>query len=302
MESTRLSALVLLAAAVVAPAVPSAAVGSEARVIVAEVRGDATAMVSGQHAATPLRLFDRLGEGTVVATGVDSRASLLWIDGRRFDLGPSSEVAIGAEGIEARRGTAEEREPVAVLADVAPILGAAGNTRPLATRLRAGTTAPALLEPPEGGALLADAPVLVFAGTPAATSYVVTVEDRSGEVYRVETEATEVRLPAGVLAPGRTYSWEVASIVDDRVGAKSGAIVTTIDEATGRRRAAALEALEASADPVHALIAADLDRTLGLRREACERLRSVRSEDGDRADLDASLDRLGCRPAHDAAR
>jgi hypothetical protein len=73
------------------------------------------------------------------------------------------------------------------------------------------------LYPEDGAATLAGTTTLRFDPVDGGSKYRIEVQDRQGnKIFEVETAASSVTLPAGILRPGVRYGWTVRTI--DRVG------------------------------------------------------------------------------------
>lgn len=230
--------------------------------------------------------------GAQVRTVGESEAALVFFDGRRFVVEAASSAAIAMEGVRAEAGSVRRLEPIPAVADIPPL--ARPGTRPGADRIRheaGGGGAPFELYPRDA-ALLADAAVLRFAPVPGVERYrVEVIDDRGAEVFIAETAAKAVDVPAGRLAPGSVYYWRVTS---RERGFHGGAFFVALSEAAAGARRRLTEQTTDRGDSRLDLLLAEVDRSLGLRREACKRLPNAARWTLDREPLERALEALEC--------
>jgi len=240
------------------------------------------ALASSPRERRPLRLFDRLPEGTTVEVELDSRLALAFANGRRYELGERSRVALGRADLSSRSG------PVRTLPRVPPL----PYLPPIDKDEKPGRSsgAPLIraeritgLYPRCGAATLAGATVLRFQPVDGGEKYRVEIQDRRGNaIFAEETATAEVRVPAGLLKPGVRYGWTVRTI--ERVGpvATGEADFVTLPAEAAEKREALREAIEKEGDGLSLALLAEVDRSLGLLAEARDELRSaVRGSPGD---------------------
>lgn len=117
---------------------------------------------------------------------------------------------------------------------------------------------------------LADETTLSFDRLEGASEVRVEIEDETGEtVFESRTAASTLRLPAGILRPGQRYFWRVRTIGRSGPTAEGSAEFETLGREVAQSRAA-LHARVDSADAGLQTLAAEVDRRLGLLREARE--------------------------------
>lgn len=268
LRSLRLWALFALLAA---PAGARAAAPPVALVV--GLRGEAARFAAGDRTGAPLRLFDKLAEGTAIETRAGAEVRLLFARGGRFAVGPASRVRLGAAEPVRQSGT------LTALAR----LPAALSLTPISPEDEPGDRFPVVViraQPmtgvyPRGSVTLpAGAAVLEFDPVPGTERYAVVVYERSSgaEVFRVETRETRVPLAPGTLQPGTEYRWSVATV--GRIGPRAegkGGFVTYTPE--GERARATLDsALAGEPEGEALLVKAAVDLNLGRYREAYEEL------------------------------
>ncbi len=245
--------------------------------IVYSLAGEAS--LAAPHAARrPLRLFDRLGAGTTVQVGPGARLALAFVTGRRYELGERSRVTLGAKDLATRSGPVRALPRVPPLPRISPI---AAKDRPGAkagaVRIRAESLTD--LYPDRGATALAEKTVLRFQPVAATRGYRIEVQDDRGRsVFATETADSTVRLPAGILQPGRRYRWWVSTV--ERAGpvARGEAELVTLPQRTAEAREALRQAVEAAADGSLLALLAEVDRSLGLLAEAREEFRAALQE------------------------
>ncbi|MFP5288533.1 MAG: hypothetical protein ACLGI9_22550, partial [Thermoanaerobaculia bacterium] len=207
---------------------------SEPVAIVYSLAGKASLAAPGAD-HRPLRLFERLAAGTAIEIGPGSDAALAFRNGRRYELGERSRVKIGKADLASRNGSVRALPRVPTLPRLTPI---AAEDRPGAragaVRVRAEKITG--LSPDHGTTSLASAVRLRFDPVPAAPKYRVQIVNQKGEaLFHIDTEATEIGVPPGILAPGKTYLWTVET--RDRPGAVARGEATLVVLDAGRARA-----------------------------------------------------------------
>ena len=259
--------------------------------LVYSLAGEATLTLptGGRH---PLRLFDRLPEGTTVEAGPGSRLALAFANGRRYELGEKSRVTLGRSDLASRSGLVRPLPRVPPLPRILPIAEeehpglSAGAVRIRAERITG-------LYPRNGAATLAGATNLRFQPVDGAGKYRIEVQDRQGNVvFATETTASPVKLPSGSLKPGMRYGWTVRTI--ERVGpvARGEADFATLPSRLAEEREALRRAVETAGDGALLALLAEVDRSLGLLAEAREELQAAVRASPDDAALAASLAEL----------
>ena len=261
-------------------------VGAEAAAapvaIVAALSGSGTLHASG--ASAELRLFDRLAVGDVVSLAADATAVVAFVNGNRFEVQGGGTVTVGQVELQTERGVVNALKPVGTVPAVAAIPAAhSPGRRSGAIRVRSGSLWGAEVEnlyPRDGAASLACATKLTFTSVVSATEYRVDVEDELGEtVFQAETRSPEVIIPGGVLKPDTEYYWRVRTVGRRLDGGRGEALFVTLSAENAAAREAIRQRVEAEGGDGALLLLAEVDRSLGLYREACETL--VRAGAGD---------------------
>lgn len=248
---------------------PSASVVS-AVAMIARAQGDIA--VESRDGTREAARFERLAEGDRIRTGRGAEAMLVFRTGARVRLGESSRARI--EGDQAIRldGTLEQLPPVPPVPLVAPVSGA--GTTITAVRIRAGGLT--LLSPVGDDVTLSGSTVLEFA--PVATdAYDVEIEGPSADVvHRIRTRQTRVTVPDGPLRPGTAYRWRVTARLATGFSLSGEGRFHTLASGAADARERLRQGLpDGDADGLALL--AEVDRTLGLIREALEGFRAART-------------------------
>jgi hypothetical protein len=257
--------------------------------IVYELAGEAL-LLAPDRSPKPVRLFERLPVGASLELGPRARLALAFSSGLRYELGAASRATLGVKDLVARAGRARPLPPVPPLPLLAPIAAEhVPGARAGALRIR--TERITGLYPRHGATVLAEATVLRFESVAGAAAYRVEIQDeRGGTVFRAEPGAPPARVPAGALQAGQTYRWSVRTL--DRPGpiARGEADFVTLSAEAARARERARRILEPEGPAALPLLAA-IDRGLGLRLEAREKLRAaLAAKPGEPALREAFLD------------
>ncbi len=239
-------------------ALPAAA--AEPVAIVYSLSGKASLTAPVQRT---LRLFDRLPAGTAVEVSPGSRMALAFVNGNRYELSERSRVTIGQKDLASRTGPVRSLPPVPPLPRLSPIT-AEDRPGPKAGAVRIRSEEIGNLSP-DGTFALADATVLRFQPAGGAARHRLEIEDALGIVaFRTDTQASEVLVPARLLAPGAAYHWTVTAL--DRPGP---AMRGTADFVTLSRKAASArerwrKTIERLSDGSAAALLDAVDHGLGL--------------------------------------
>jgi hypothetical protein len=241
--------------------------------------------------ARPLHAFDWLAAGALIVSDRESSAVVALANGRRFEIGPDTRVRVGRESLEVLKGRVLEQARVAPL----PRLAA------LSPEVRPGSRAGALrirgrrihdLYPAGDATVRRDGALLGFSTLPGIARYEVEVEDEEGEVvFRAETPGPTVAVSPEALRPGARYRWQVkgASALGP---ARAEAEFSTLDEEEAAARQRLRASLEGTADAESLALLAEVDRGLGLLREARETFaRALESSPGNES-LRAAIERV----------
>jgi hypothetical protein len=125
--------------------------------------------------------------------------------------------------------------------------------------------------------------------------YRVALEDETGHtVFSVETPSTTVQIPRYVLRPSTSYYWRVRTLDRARPALRGAAVFSTLSKDNVRRRAAFKSHLEVTGDSSLLGLMAELDRSLGLRQEACEGLKAALAHSVGNQPIEEALSRFDC--------
>lgn len=218
----------------------------------------------GARSRTAVVPWEWLPAGSTIELAAKSSATLILLNGHRFELGPGARAEVTAESLARTRGPVQQLEPLPPMPKPAPIAGSApqiaGASRIRGTEIRG-------LYPHDGTALLPGPAKLSFLPVAGASGYRVELVDEQGSVLlNLRSKATEVDVPEGMLRAGKRYGWLVEALGPEGAIAREWTGFVTVSEEDRARRAALASATEADS---LALLAA-VDFRLGLLREAQE--------------------------------
>jgi len=261
-----------------------------AALIVSTTGQPALASASGAD-ARPLHAFDWLAAGELVVSDGESSAVIALANGRRYEIGPDTRVRVGLESLEVLKGRVREQARVAPL----PRLAA------LSPEVRPGSRAGALrirgrrmrdLYPAGDATVRTDGAILSFSALPGIARYAVEIEDEEGEiVFRAETPGAAVAVSPDVLRPGARYRWQVKG-ASAQGPARGEAEFSTLGEEEAAARKGLRSSLEGARDAASLALLAEVDRGLGLLREARETFaRALEGSPGNEA-LRAAIERV----------
>jgi hypothetical protein len=274
--------------------------GPEAVAVVTSVSGNVT-VTSPAVKKAPVHLFDWLADGSVIESDPGSTATLVFADGRRYELAEKSRASLSANGLKASAGSVRALESVPPMPRLVAISADRAGARSGAIRVRGNADAHFRSLYPNGNSLtLPDSTVLRFAPIEGATRYRVELEDESGKtVFDVETQLSAVTVPVGILHPGSRYYWKVRTI--ERIGPsiRGESDFATLGEEDIRRRAAVKAALEKKGDVESLALMAEIDRRLGLLIEAREGFQTALTKAPEDAALQKALAELDAQLSSD---
>jgi hypothetical protein len=277
---------------------PSVAINAgEPVAIVCLLSGKAFTNVEGKPGE--LVQFQRLRTGTIVRVGAGSKVVLAFFTGARYELGEMASVALGRSSLERSEGPVTQLSRVPTIVDIAPIVKEErAGTRMAGTRIRAGGSAAdgiTKMYPSTGVTTVADATVLRFDPVTGYEKYRVELEDETGmSLFGVETASTQLQLPPDLLRGGRSYYWTVRALDGGEPAPRGEALFWTLDEDHARRRAVFSAHAESAGEVPLLLLLAEVDRSLGLREEACRALSTALDRGAATESIDAALARFGC--------
>jgi hypothetical protein len=244
-----------------------------------------------------VRLFDWLSAESSLETAPGARLILAFSDGSRYELGERTTVTLGKDGLASQKGSVTRLESVPVMPQIASIADdSKRGSRLGGIRLRTFRRTISGLYPNEGEAVLADTAILEFNSLEGVKRYGIEVEDEQGDgVFSAETEMTRVPVPPGLLEPGTGYYWQVRTLDRERPPAVSYAAFVTVAADQARLRESFKAQVERSQDAANILLLAEMEITLGLRREACATLREALKRFPGNAEIENAISRIGCK-------
>jgi len=272
----------LAAAAALPLGLASVAGASEPIAIVISLTGKAS--FAAPHAdRRSLRLYDRLPAGTTLEAGPRSRLALAFLNGLRYELRGHCRVTLRPNGLGAGTGSLRALPPFPSLLGLSPIL-AKDRPGPRAGAVRIRAEEISGLYPRDGATVPARAAFLRFQTVAGAKGYRIAVQDGQGRtVFETTVESPPVQVPARKLRAGLSYSWTVQTV--DRPGpiARGEAELVILEADAAKAREEARKRLGAEG-PGFLPLLAEIDRRLGLLREAREELgAALRENPGDPA-------------------
>jgi hypothetical protein len=234
--------------------------------VLESVSGTATVTYPDRHSARA-QVFDWLTPGTLIQTGPAARVLIVLENGQRYELSKSSRARLEKGSLHRIAGNLRPLPALAAMPKLAAIADTLSTTRGGVVRIRG----PKLKHcyPVANAAILSSRPVLTFEPIPAVTSYLIEIENDEGTViHRTQSSGTPVTLAAGILKPGSKYYWEVRGVVSEADGPQCGAGFSVLPLEDETRRAALETAVRKAGDPDSLALLAEIDRRLGLLREA----------------------------------
>jgi hypothetical protein len=257
--------------------------------------GEATVQEKGDNEARPLKALVRIHSGAKVQTGSASKALLVFFSGERFEVGENTAAEVGAGELKVLKGSVKPLPPLPTLAAIAPIAPSEkAGSQSAAVRVRGGGQ-PFRLYPDESERVIAGSARLTFTPARPASRYKVDLESERGDtLMSVETADTSLTVSPGILRPAEWYYWCVRTIETDKPSVRAEARFSTLGKTEADARAVLEKEATTANDPGLLLLLSEVDRALGLRREACEELKAVRDSLGESPELAEVWDSCGC--------
>ena len=217
--------------------------------------------------------FDAIAADDVIQVGPGSRVTIVLAGGKRFELGAGARAAVAVDRLTSPSGPITELTPLPPLPRLAALdasrpKGPAGGIRLRGPRITGLS--------PFDTSTLATRTRLRFAPVAGASNYSVEIEDASGRrVFGVETTASEVMVPDGVLEPGVSYQWTVRTLDLFGATAQGASPFRTLSREDERDREALRRSLDAEGGADALALLATVDQRLGLYAEALEGFREA---------------------------
>jgi hypothetical protein len=267
----------------------SGALASEEPVAIVSFLGGAATRHAKGSPPGPVRLFDRLLEGTELRAGSQGKVIVAFLDGSRHEMSGGSRARVTARGLQALAGDLKPLPPWPAELVVAALGSGEPSTSAAVVRLR--DRAIRLLYPRDGHVTRAGDTVLRFAPATGARSYGVEVRDGKGrQVFQQEAAGPTVAVPASVLGPGESYIWVVRTI--EGPAARGQAAFETLSTEREAARQSLAGAAGRAADPAAHALLAEVDRRWGLLREAGEGYRMALAIPGPSQGLREALEEV----------
>lgn len=266
--------------------------GKESAAILVLVEGTVTVTPAGGKPA-PARAFDWIEIGSAVETAASSRCILATVGGQRYELGERTRSSVNRGKVEAVTGEMRQTAASAPIPRIAAIEASYTSVqRGGAVRLRGPQLANC--DPSPHSAVLPDRVIFSFEPAAAVRRYSVEVRASDGTlVHKAESAGGEVKVPEGLLAAGSEYVWRVTGMGREGGTAppRCEARFRVLSRDAAEERAAFVQSLN-RADPSSLLLLAEVDRRLGLVREARIELREASASSQLTPDARAGAERL----------
>jgi hypothetical protein len=244
-----------------------------AAAVLASVEGNVT-VTSPEGRAVKAQVFDWLKTGTSLETAAGSRAVVVLANGKRYQVAERSRAIIETGVVRRVAGKVQPQPGLAEIPKLAAIADAAANAHAGTVRIRG----PQLRNcyPSPDATLLASRAMISFDPSAEVRSYQVEVEDEAGNViHHAESPGAAVTLPPDLLKPGKRYYYEVRGVVPVGEAPRCAAEFATLPEEDEMRRAILKTAVHKAGDADSLALLAEVDRRLGLLREAREEFTSA---------------------------
>lgn len=241
--------------------------------VVASLSGAAKIVSKNGFLARDLVLFDWIASGDTVTVPKGSTVILVFGNGGRFELRDGAKATLTLEGLTNASGTIRKLSSVPVLPRLPSFEdGEKTAIRSGAVRLVRAASIPDLY-PGSGARSLPDETVLRFSPVSAAIDYTLVMEDATGyPLLNLRTPSFAVKVPPGLLKPESRYHWRVQANVVLGPSYRSEADFSTLSRTEIERRKVWQAIIAESKDVDLTLLAAELDRQLGLLSEAHDKL------------------------------
>jgi serine/threonine protein kinase len=256
--------------------------------VIASLSGEARIHDPVTQKRTAAASLDWLQPGVTLDVGTGSSATVILLNGRRYELRAGARATVTADGLTGSSGPVSELERLPPIPKATPLADRTANTSG-AVRLR-GATPIRNMYPREGMTALPNGLQLSFASIPEASIYRIDLKDAEGNTLdNIQTAANHVAIPSGTVRPGATYFWHVRAIGSMGVVGEGEATFAIISEQNAQQREALAKVLLASREDASAVaLLAGVDWRLGLLEEARQGLNAaLRLRPGDAAILHA---------------
>ena len=271
--------------------------GSDEKVaIVCFLEGKAWIVEPGEEERSEIFLFDWIKIGAIVETDSEAKLTLAFSSGDRYEIEGKSKLTIGENAFTDKTGSIKELKPVPVMPQIASIsLEARPGSRLGGIRLRGPKRIVSGLYPSEEATVIADDAILTFEPLEGVERYRIEIEDEWGNnIFSLETGSPKVIASPGVLKPGANYYWEVRTLEKDKPSTVSYAAFATVSEVHALTRSAFKEQSYRTKDGPNLLLLAQLEMAIGLRKEACETLKTALALFPDNSEIKKAIAKFVC--------
>jgi hypothetical protein len=242
--------------------------------VLASVTGTATVMYP-RGGAMPAHPFDWLKTGASIQTEAGAKVLVVLVNGAKYEVGERSRATLEKGTMHKVSGDLRRLPGLTEIPKLAAISDKLSSTRGGVVRIR-GTKLKQCYPAP-GVAILPGESTFAFDPAANITSYVMEIENGEGNViHRAESSGGPIHVAAGVLQPGANYYWEVGGGVPD--SPKCGGEFSVLSSEDEASRQIFRSAVQNSGEADGLAILAEIDRRLGLLREAREEFNAALSK------------------------
>jgi len=255
--------------------------------VLASVTGTVTLTYPDGHKARA-QGFDWLKPHTLIETDRAGRVLVVLVSGARYEVGERSRATLETGTIRTVAGSVRRLPGLAEIPKLAAIADSPSTARGGVVRIRG----PKLRHcyPAANAAILSGPSIFSFEPIGDVTTYVIEIENDEGTViHRAQSSGAPVTVPAGVLKPGAIYYWEVRGVVPEGEGPRCGAQFSVLPVEDETRRAALKAAVRNVGDTDSLALLGEIDRRLGLLREAREEFAAALANSGTQDHIRSAL-------------
>lgn len=267
--------------------------------IICYISGKAVVKIPSDNKSNDLQLFDRLKAGSEIETEKNSKVIIAFFNGAEYEINEQSKVTVEQNELKSDKGSFKKTKVIPAMLKIAPIAKEENpGKRAAAVRIRSGYLAGLDLlnpYPRDGATVLASNAVLSFKPVEGISKYKVDVEDEIGNsIFSVETSSTAITISPNIIKDGSVYYWRVRTLDQQKRSVHAEAIFETVTKENVKLRSTLKQQMEKQQDISLLMLLADLDRNLGLMKEACEEIQSAIKQYPDNPMLMQSLSQFEC--------
>lgn len=265
--------------------------------VVCFLEGKAWVSDPAQKERNEIDLFDWVKIGAIIETDPEAKLVLAFSNGERYELSGKTRSTVGQNELVSSTGSLKKLTQVPVMPKIASI---SQESRPGSKlggiRLRSWDKFFSELYPNIGDTVIASKAVVTFEHIKGIKEYRVEIEDEWGNIiFAVETASHEVVISPGILKPGTNYYLRVRTLEKGKTFTGSEVVFATLSEEDSRLRKAFKEQVDKSKDVVDLLLLAQMEIALGLRKEACETLKTALALFPDNSKINNAMVKTGCK-------